>query len=98
MRPFTVHHLPSTFPLMLPRSVFFGHLLGDKGPFQRKRMAVHVNEDALFTAEIGQTCARCILTNSASARAKRAGGRRPGAKFLLRTAVNKLGENTRSAV
>lgn len=61
---------------------FFGHLLGDKGPFQRKRLVVHLNEDALFTAEVGQTCARCVLTNSASVWAKRAGGRRPGARFL----------------
>ncbi len=50
-------YLLSPFDADLLLFVVFGHLLGDKGPFQRKRMAVNVNEDALFTAEVGQTCA-----------------------------------------
>lgn len=50
-------YLCSPFDPDLLLFVVFGHLLGDKGPFQRKRMAVHVNEDALFTVEVGQTCA-----------------------------------------
>lgn len=35
----------------------FQHLLADKGPFQRKCMAVHVNEHVLFTVKVAQTCA-----------------------------------------
>ncbi|KAK2917374.1 hypothetical protein Q8A73_004120 [Channa argus] len=67
----------------LPLQFVFGHLLSaTKARFQRKRMAVHVNGDILFTVEVGQTCALHSpkkLTN----RQKSMG---PGAKFLLQNA------------
>lgn len=98
LRPFLTDRIPSICVLPLIRICFSslcsGHLLGDKGPFQRKRMAVHVNEDVLFTVEVGQTCALRSLKRTHKTlqlpRPNRQKLKCPSARFFLQNAVNRL--------